>query len=104
MHSYTAECIYFQLPVLLIIRHTGKVGSFDPTGCQMVIRTFLLACELGRTRMRGNDLSSGAAGVSGGSTRGRRERKQKVSCGNTHHWIFEFQNKTTCGCIREAKK
>ncbi len=43
----------------------GKVGFADPTGCQKEFHSFSLAAELGSTRIGGNDLSSGIAGVNG---------------------------------------
>lgn len=47
----------------------------DPTGSQKVFRGFLLAAELGSTRIGGNDLSSGIAG-----SMWREREKERESC------------------------
>lgn len=63
--AYELSC---HLHPVLYSKHAGKVGWIDPTGCQVAIRGFLLAAELGSTRIRGNYLSSGIAGVNGGKS------------------------------------
>lgn len=55
-----------------------RFGCKDPTGGPKVFHGFffLLAAEFGSTRIRGNYLSSGIAGVNGGNNR-ERERKRE---------------------------
>lgn len=59
------------------VRHTGNVGCIHPTGCQKVFHCFLLAVGFGISRIGGNGLSSGIAGVKGQDDR---ERKRERFC------------------------
>lgn len=58
----------------MLFRHIGNVDCVDPIGCQKVPRGFVLAAELGSTKIQGNEVRSGIAGLMEKKTQRERER------------------------------